>query len=58
MKFQCLQKKVLKLKQYFQKNKAVTGKTPFFVIGLIGTPLFIYLSIGFSKGHSVWESCA
>ena len=47
MKFQCLQKEVLKLKQYFQKNKAVTGKTPFFVIGPIGTPLFIYLSVGF-----------
>ena len=47
MKFQCLQKKVLKLKQYFQKNKAVTGKTPFFVIGPFGTPHFIYLSIGF-----------
>ena len=25
--------KVLKLEQIFQKNKAVTGKTPLFVIG-------------------------
>ena len=25
--------RVLKLKQSFQKNKVVTGKTPFFVIG-------------------------
>ena len=31
-------KEVLKLKQHFQKNKAVTGKTPFFVKGPFCTP--------------------
>ena len=38
---------VLKLKQNFQKNKAVTGKTLFFVIGSFYSQHFICLSIGF-----------
>ena len=38
---------VLKLKQIFQKNKAVTGKTPFFVMGPFCTHHSICLNIGF-----------
>ena len=38
---------VLKLKQNFQKNKVVTGKTPFFVIGPLCCYHFICLKIGF-----------
>ena len=37
---------ILKLKQNFQQNKVVPGKTPFFV-GPLKTPLFICLNIGF-----------
>ena len=37
----------LKLKLNFQKNKVVTGKTPFFVIGPFCSHHFIYLNIGF-----------
>ena len=37
---------VLKLKQNVQKNKVVTGKTPFFVIG----PLCIHNSVGLNIG--------
>ena len=37
----------LKLKQNFQKNKVVTGKTPFFVIGPFCTKYSIYLNSGF-----------
>ena len=36
---------VLKLK-LFQKNKVVTGKTPFFLIGLFSSHRFICLNIG------------
>ena len=39
--------KVLKLKQYFQKNKVVTGKSPFFVIGQFRSHHSICLNIGF-----------
>ena len=42
-----LLKKVLKLKQSFLKNKAVTGKTPFFVIGQFCTQHFICFNINF-----------
>ena len=38
---------VLKLKQNFQKNKAVTEKTLFFVIGPFCTHHTICLNIGF-----------
>ena len=38
---------VLKLKQNFRKNKVVTGKTRFFVIGPFCIPYSIYLNIGF-----------
>ena len=38
---------VLKLKQNFQKNKVVTGKTPFFVIGSFCSHHSICLNIGF-----------
>ena len=37
----------LELKQYFQKNKVVTGKYPFFVTGSFCSHHFICLSIGF-----------
>ena len=39
--------KVLKLKQNFQKNKVVTGKTPFLVIGRFCNNHSICLNIGF-----------
>ena len=38
---------VLKLKQNFQKNKVVTGKTPLFVIGLFCGYHSNCLNIGF-----------
>ena len=44
---QLFKKEVLKLKQNPQKNKVVTGKTPFFVIGPFGGHHSICLSIGF-----------
>ena len=37
----------LKLKQYFQKYKVVTGKYPFLVTGSFCSHHFICLSIGF-----------
>ena len=40
-------KEVLKLKQNFQKNTVVTGKTPFFLIGPLFTHHSICLNIGF-----------
>ena len=39
---------VLKLKQIFQKNKVVTGKTPFFLIGSFCSHHFICLNIGWT----------
>ena len=39
--------RVLKLKQNFQKNKVVTGKTQFFVIRQMSTHHSICLNIGF-----------
>ena len=38
---------ILTLKQNFQKNKVVTGKTPFFVIGPFCTPYSIRLNNAF-----------
>ena len=43
--------RVLKLKQIFQKNKVVTGKTPLFVIVPFCTHHSIFLKIGF------WQFC-
>ena len=40
-------KEVLKLKQIFQQNKVVTGKTPLFVIGPFCSRHSICLKIGF-----------
>ena len=40
---------VLKLKQIFQKNKAVTGKTPLFVIGQFCSRRSICLNIDFDR---------
>ena len=34
-------KEVLKFKQYFDRNKVVTGKTPFFVVHFVLTILFV-----------------
>ena len=44
---QLFKKEVLKLKQNPQKNKVVTDKTPFFVIGPFGGHHSICLSIDF-----------
>ena len=38
---------ILKLKKFFQTNKVITGKNPFFVIGLFCTHYSICFSIGF-----------
>ena len=46
---------VLKLKQNFQKNTVVPGKTLFFVIGPFCTHHSIYLNIGFWYGRFVWK---
>ena len=44
------------MKQNYQKkNKVVTGKTPFFVIGPFCTPHSICLNIGFWQGSFVWK---
>ena len=50
-------KEVLKLKQNFQKNKVVTGKAPFFVIGQFSTHHSICLNAGFWCGSFVWKWC-
>ena len=42
----------------FRKNKVVTGKTPFFVIGSFCTPHSICLNIGFWQISFVWKWCA
>ena len=46
-----------KLKQNFQKNEVVTGKTPFFGIGPFCTPNSICLNIGFWQSSFVWKFC-
>ena len=43
----------LKLKQNFQKNKAVTGKTPFFVIGPFFTQHSICLKLTLASDMTV-----
>ena len=45
------------LKQDFQKNKGVTGKTPFYVIGPFCTHHSICLNIGFWYGSFVSKWC-
>ena len=50
-------KEVLKLKQNFHKNKVVTGRTSFFVIGLFCTHHFFCLNIGVWYGSFVWKWC-
>ena len=49
---------VLKLKQNFRKNKVVTGKTPFFVIGPFCTPDSICLINGFFSQGSLYGNGA
>ena len=43
---------VLKLKQSFQKNKVVAGKTPFLI-----TPQSICPNIGYRPSSFVWKCC-
>ena len=50
-------KEVLKLKQIFQKNKVVTGKTPLFVIGPFCSLYSICLNIGFWQNSFEWKWC-
>ena len=40
---------VLKLKQIFQKNKAVTGKTPLFVIGQFVVAILFILTLASAR---------
>ena len=47
---------VLKLKQNFQKNKVVTGKTPFSVIGLFCSYHSICLNIGYCMEMMPFQS--
>ena len=44
---------VSKLKQNFRKNKVVTGKTPFLLIGSFCTHHSIYLNIGSRYGSFI-----
>ena len=48
---------VFKLTQNLQKNKAVTGRTPFFLISPFCSHHFICLNIGFWYGSYVWKWC-
>ena len=48
---------VLKLKHNFQKNKVVTGKTPFFLVGPFCSDHFSCLNIGFWYDSFVWKWC-
>ena len=43
---------------FSKKNKVVTGKTPFFVIGQFCSHHFIFLNICFLYGSFVWKWCA
>ena len=49
--------KVPKPKQNFRKNKVVTGKTPFFLIGPFCTHHSICFNTGFRHGSFVWKWC-
>ena len=44
-------------KQNFQKNKALAGKTPFFMIGSFCTLHSICRNIGFWQSNFVWKWC-
>ena len=46
---------VLKLKQNFQKNELVTGKTLFFVIGQFCCYHSVCPNIGFCNGSFIWK---
>ena len=46
---------VPKLKQTFQKNKVVTGKTPLFVIGPFCSHYSVCLNIGFGQSSFEWK---
>ena len=48
-------KEVFQLKQKFKKNKVVTGKTSFFVIGPLCTHDSICLNIGFWYDSFIWK---
>ena len=48
-------KEVLQLKQKFKKNKVVTGKTSFFVIGPLCTHHSVCLNIGFWYDSFIWK---
>ena len=50
-------KEILKLKQIFQKNKIVTGKTPLFVISSFCCLHSICLNIGFWESSFEWKWC-
>ena len=52
MFFEC---NVLNWIKIFKKIKKVTGKTPFFVTGPIGTQLSIRVNIGFWNDSFVWK---
>ena len=47
----------LKLKQNFRKNKVITSKALFFVIGPSCTPHSVCLNVGFWLGSFVWKCC-
>ena len=52
-----LYKRFLNWTKIFKKNELVTGKAPFFVIGLFRTPHSVCLNIGFWQGSFVWKWC-
>ena len=49
--------KVFKLKQNFWKDKIVTGKTPFFVMGQFSNLHSFCLNIGFWQRSFLWKCC-
>ena len=50
-------KEVLKMKQNFEKNEAVTGKISFFEVGSFYSHHSICLNIGFQYRSFVWKWC-
>ena len=48
---------ILKPTPNFQKNRVVTGETPFFVIAPFCTTHSICLNIGFWQGSFLWKCC-
>ena len=51
-----LLKEVFRLKQNFQKNKVVTGKTPFILIGQFCSQRFIWLNIFFWYSNNAFST--